>query len=108
MSGMLSNNQVVSTHLGTDVTITINPNGDVYIDNAMVSVVDLVGDNGVVHVIDGMLLPNISSQVDISNNLNIKYLHTLNILGVEVDDNLKNQLLFRVYSDGSIQKIVNK
>ena len=74
----------------------------------MVTVVDLVGDNGVVHVIDAVLLPNISSQVDISNNSNIKYLHTLNILGVEVDDNLKNQLLFRVYSDGSIEKIVNK
>ena len=50
MSGMLSNNQMVTT-LGTDVTVTINSNGDVYIDNAMVTVVDLVGDNGVIHVI---------------------------------------------------------
>ena len=108
MSGMLSNNQIVTTLLGTDVTVTINSNGDVYIDNAMVTVVDLVGDNGVIHVIDAVLLPNISSQVDIPNSSNIKYLHTLNILGVEVDDNLKNQLLFRVYSDGSIEKIVNK
>ena len=33
MSGMLSNNQIVTT-LGTDVTVTINSNGDVYIDNA--------------------------------------------------------------------------
>ena len=74
----------------------------------MVTVVDLVGNNGVIHVIDAVLLPNISSQVDIPNSSNIKYLHTLNILGVEVDDNLKNQLLFRVYSDGSIEKIVNK
>ena len=108
MSGMLSNNQIVTTLLGTDVTVTINSNGDVYIDNAMVTVVDLVGDNGVIHVIDAVLLPNISSQVDIPNSSNIKYLHTLNILGVEVNDNLKNQLLFRVYSDGSIEKIVNK
>jgi len=108
MSGMLSNNQMVTTLLGTDVTVTINSNGDVYIDNAMVTVVDLVGDNGVIHVIDAVLLPNISSQVEIPNSTNIKYLYTLNILGVEVDDNLKNQLLFRVYSDGSIEKIVNK
>ena len=50
---------------------------------------------------------NISSQVDILNNSNIKYLHTLSILEC-VDENLKNQLLFRVYSDGSIEKIVNK
>ena len=51
-----------------------------------------------------MLSSNISSQVDIPNSSNIKYLHTLKHLGVEVDDNLKNQLLFRVYSDGSIGK----
>ena len=61
MSGMLSNNQIVTTLLGTDVTITINSNGDVYIDNAMVTVVDLVGDNGVVHVIDAVMVPVTSS-----------------------------------------------
>ena len=57
MSGMLSNGQVVTTLLGTDVTVTINPSG-VYIDNAMVTVADVVADNGVVHVIDAVLLPN--------------------------------------------------
>ncbi len=36
MSGMLSNNQVVTTLLGTDVTVTINSNG-VFIDNAQVT-----------------------------------------------------------------------
>ena len=61
MSGMLSNNQIVTTLLGTDVTVTINSNGDVYIDNAMVTVVDLVGDNGVVHVIDAVMIPVTSS-----------------------------------------------
>ena len=57
MSGMLSNGQVVTTLLGTDVTVTINPSG-VYIDNAMVTVADVIADNGVVHVIDAVLLPN--------------------------------------------------
>ena len=33
MSTMLSNNQVVTTLLGTDVTVTITSAGDVYIDN---------------------------------------------------------------------------
>ena len=61
MSGMLSNNQTVTTLLGTDVIVTINSNGDVYIDNAMVTLVDLVGDNGVVHVIDAVLIPNTNS-----------------------------------------------
>ena len=32
MSSMLSNNQVVSTLLGTDLTVTISLNGDVFID----------------------------------------------------------------------------
>ena len=108
MSGMLSNNQVVTTLLGTDVTVTINSNGDVYIDNAMVTVVDLVGDNGVVHVIDAVLLPTISSIPDNVINSQKKYLRTLNILGMEVKDDLKNQVLFRVYSDGSIQKVINR
>ena len=45
MSGMLSNNQVVTTLLGTNVTVTINSMG-VFIDNAMVTVADIVADNG--------------------------------------------------------------
>ena len=56
MSSMLSNNQVVTTLLGTDVTVTIT-GGNVYIDNAMVTVADIVADNGVVHVIDAVLIP---------------------------------------------------
>ena len=42
----------------------------------MVTVVDLVGDNGVVHVIDAVLLPNTTSQIDDINSPNRKYLHT--------------------------------
>ena len=38
MSAMLSNGQIVTTLLGTDVTVTINSSG-VYIDNAMVTAV---------------------------------------------------------------------
>ena len=60
MSGMLSNGQVVTTLLGTDVVVTINANG-VFIDNAQVTVADLIADNGVVHVIDAVLLPSSTS-----------------------------------------------
>jgi len=57
MSGMLSNGQVLNTTLGYDVTITINSNGDIFIDNAQVTFVDIVADNGVIHVIDAVLIP---------------------------------------------------
>ena len=46
--------------IGTDVVVTINANG-VFIDNAQVTVADLVADNGVVHVIDAVLLPQRTS-----------------------------------------------
>ena len=61
MSGMLSNNQIVTTLLGTDLTVTINSNGDVFIDNAQVIIADIIADNGVVHVIDAVLLPSAAS-----------------------------------------------
>ena len=56
MSNMLSNNQVITTVNGTDIIVTINSTG-VFIDNTQVSVVDIAADNGVVHVIDAVLLP---------------------------------------------------
>jgi len=41
---------------GDTATITINGNGN-FIDSAQITVVDLVADNGVVHVIDAVILP---------------------------------------------------
>ena len=107
MSGMLSNNQVVSTLLGTDVTVTITSSGDVYIDNAMVTLVDLVGDNGVVHVIDAVLIPTTTDIIDNINTVK-EYLYTLNILGEKVNKNVKNQMLFNIFSDGSVVKLINR
>ena len=51
-----SNGQLVTTLLGTSVNVTIDSTGMmVYIDNAMVTVADVLADNGVVHVIDAVL-----------------------------------------------------
>lgn len=52
----LSDGQMITTLLGSDVTVTINMDG-VFINEAMVTLADIAADNGVVHVIDAVLLP---------------------------------------------------
>ena len=52
----LSDGQTIGTLQGSDVTVTINMDG-VFINEAMVTVADIAADNGVVHVIDAVLLP---------------------------------------------------
>jgi len=102
MSGMLSNNQIVTTLLGTDLTVMINSNG-VFIDNAQVTIADIVAENGVVHVIDAVLLPS-STIVSEIYELNNKYLHSVNILGKKISRDVKNQIVLDVYSNGNIIK----
>lgn len=52
----LSDGQMIETLLGEDVTVSITADG-VFINNAQVTVADVAADNGVVHVIDAVLLP---------------------------------------------------
>ena len=66
----LSDGQRVTTLNGKDVVVTINTDG-VFINNALVIVSDLEGDNGVVHVIDAVLLPPTNTVYDIIANSDI-------------------------------------
>lgn len=56
MSGDLFHGQKVETMLGKDLTVSITSEG-VFINGAQVTVADIDADNGVVHVIDAVLLP---------------------------------------------------
>jgi len=63
-SGDLSDGQRITTLLGESVTVTID-NGNVFINNAQVIIADVEADNGVVHVIDAVLLPPPPTVVDV-------------------------------------------
>ena len=107
ISTMLLNNQVLTTLLGTDLTITIN-SGDVFVDNIqLVPYFYATVDNGVVHVIDAVLLPSNTSVID---DLIIAedYLYSVDLLGKRVPRDTKNQFLFDVYKSGKIIKKYNR
>jgi hypothetical protein len=56
MSTDLSTGQMITTLLDKDIEVTINGEG-VFINDAKVTVADLEANNGVVHVLDAVLLP---------------------------------------------------
>lgn len=57
MSKDLVNGQSVATLNGNKITIT-SKDGSFYVDNAKISVADIKADNGVVHVIDAVIIPS--------------------------------------------------
>ena len=102
MSTMLTNGQLVTTLLGTDVTVTINSNG-VFIDNAQVIVADLVADNGVVHVIDAVLLPSTTTVSEL-NNISDIYMYSIDIHGKKIERGTKNQVIIDIYNNKIIKR----
>ena len=103
MSDSLFNGQILTTLQGTDVNVTIDTSG-VYINNAKVSVTDILASNGVVHVIDAVLLLNTSAVVENEILSKGSYLYTVNILGKIISRDTRNQIVFDIYSNGEIQK----
>ncbi|MFP4289670.1 MAG: fasciclin domain-containing protein, partial [Bacteroidales bacterium] len=72
LSTDLTDGQVIETVLGQDITVTINDDG-VFINDAQVILADLEAENGVVHVIDAVLIfdTNVESLAGQTANLNV-------------------------------------
>lgn len=70
LSSDLENNQTATTLFGEDVTVTIEGD-DVFINGAQVIQADIVTVNGVVHVIDAVLIP---ATLSVADNPNINSL----------------------------------
>ena len=72
MSGDLYDGQTIATLLGKDVEVTIE-DGNVYINNAMVTVADLEADNGIIHVIDAVLLSESMTSTENASNVPLTF-----------------------------------
>ncbi len=67
LSTDLMDGMTATTLNGKDITVTINDEG-VFINDAQVTVADITTDNGVVHVIDAVLIPPTVTVVDVIVN----------------------------------------
>ncbi len=110
LSSDLSDGQVATTINGKDVTVTINDDG-VFINDAQVTVVDIPADNGVVHVIDAVLLPPPSSSVsDNSDFLSFSVYPNPVSNSIKIETNVtleKQNTLECITTDGKVIKVWN-
>ncbi len=69
LSTDLSDGQIIETVLGQDITVTISDEG-VFINNARVTTADIEAENGVIHVIDSVMMPDMRPEtvVDIATS----------------------------------------
>ncbi|MFN9917437.1 MAG: fasciclin domain-containing protein, partial [Pirellulaceae bacterium] len=93
LSTDLTNGQQIVTLNGESVTVTINGDG-VFINDAQVIVADVLADNGVVHVIDAVLVPPTPERdttvLDIVVNSEVHYTLESLVLLAELDGALDN------------------
>jgi uncharacterized surface protein with fasciclin (FAS1) repeats len=104
LSTDLSDEMMVPTVAGTELTVSISDLG-VFIDGATVSTPDIVADNGVIHVIDAVMVP---SDLDIEESLlsidESEYLYSVDILGKRVAEDTRGMIIFDMYSSGKVVK----
>jgi uncharacterized surface protein with fasciclin (FAS1) repeats len=102
MAADLINDQLINTLNETELTVSID--GMTYmIDMATVTTADISASNGVVHVIDIVLIPANPTGINEQNNTEL-YMYSLNLLGEKVDINTSGELIFDIYTNGKIVK----
>jgi len=98
MSTDLSDEQTITTLQGKTVKVNITMDG-VFINNAKVTIADLVADNGVVHVIDAVLLPPApTTVVDIIVNSPVHTILETAVIAAKLDDDLSTAGPFTVFA----------
>ena len=96
-SSALNDGDIVATVNGKDVTVTINADG-VFINDAQVIIADIPASNGIVHVIDAVLIPPTNTVFDIIANSDIhNTLETL-IIDAELQETLSGDGPFTVFA----------
>ena len=94
--------------MNNDVLVVTIDGSSVMIDMASVIQADVVADNGVVHIIDMVLIPADPTSIEILfNNKDVEYLHTINLLGELVDRNSTDKIVIDIYSNGTSIKRYN-
>ena len=101
LSSDLADGQTIATLNGAEVTVTINEAG-IFINDAQVTVADLVADNGVVHVIDAVLIPPTpeptGTVVDIVVNSEVHNLLEAAVLEADLAETLSGEGPFTVFA----------
>ena len=79
------------------------------IDNAMVTVADLVADNGVVHVINAVLIPESTNIIENNISINDNVVKKYDIYGRELKNTNHNSISIEIYQSGkTIKKLIIK
>ena len=105
LSTDLNDGDVLTTLNTTELTVSVD-GGTYMIDMATVTAANLEADNGVVHVIDMVLIPADPSSINEFNTTDI-YMYSLNLLGEKVDRNTKGEVVIDIYTNGKTIKRLN-
>jgi uncharacterized surface protein with fasciclin (FAS1) repeats len=108
LSTDLSDGLTATTLNGTDITVTIDDD-NVFINNAQVIAADIVTENGIVHVIDVVLLPPVGTEELLASKANVypSPAHTMMTVDFE-NDQFDNPTIYIIDNNGrAIRNIRN-